>query len=155
MGRVMSPSEQQRGRAGRGFWRALARRMRRSADARRLAEHETNVRAALDNMSLGVCMFDKSQRLVICNQRYRDMYKLSPDIVKPGCTLRDLVANRKAAGLLEQDVDDYSAQIVAATNEGPSKWVIDLPDGRSIQQTTRPFPDGGWLSTHEDITEQR
>src|SRR5262249_57644182 len=43
---------------------------------------------ALDNMSQGLCMFDAAQRLVLCNQGYLRMYDLSPDVVKPGCTLR-------------------------------------------------------------------
>jgi len=45
----------------------------------------------LDNMSQGLCMFDAAQRLVLCNQGYLRMYDLSPDVVKPGCTLRQLL----------------------------------------------------------------
>ena len=46
--------------------------------------------AALDNMSQGLVMFDSSSRLVVCNRRYLEMYGLSPDIVKPGFTLREI-----------------------------------------------------------------
>jgi diguanylate cyclase (GGDEF)-like protein/PAS domain S-box-containing protein len=152
----MSPNEQQADRSGlRGFWRALSAWLPLFAAARKLAEQDVHVRAALDNMSQGLCMFDKAMRLVVCNQRYLDMYKLSPDIVKPGCTLRDLVANRKASGLLEQDVDAYCAQILAANKTGAPRKVVELSDGRSIQMTTQVFQDGGWISTHEDVTEQR
>ncbi len=30
-----------------------------------------------------------------------------------------------------------------------------MPDGRSIQIVNRPLPDGGWVATHDDVTEQR
>ena len=56
--------------------------------------------AALNNMTQGLCMFDKDARLVVRNQRYLTMYGLSPDVVKPGCTLRDLMQHRKEPGLV-------------------------------------------------------
>src|SRR5207249_3485645 len=33
--------------------------------------------------------------------------------------------------------------------------VMDLPDGRIVSVTVQPMPGGGWVSTHEDITERR
>src|SRR5262249_57139426 len=47
--------------------------------------------AALNNMSQGLCMFDKTAQLVFCNQRYLEMYNLSPKVVKPRCGLYDLL----------------------------------------------------------------
>ena len=58
------------------------------AAARRRNAHLTT---ALDNMSQGLCMFDGAQRLVLCNRGYLRMYDLSPDVAKPGCTLRQLL----------------------------------------------------------------
>ena len=48
-------------------------------------------------------MFDASQRLVICNQRYIEMYGLSAEVVKPGCSFRELIAHRKVCGSLIGD----------------------------------------------------
>ena len=59
--------------------------------ARRMQVHNLRMRVALNNMSQGLCMFDGNERLVVCNQRYREMYKLSADIAKPGCTLVSLL----------------------------------------------------------------
>ena len=53
---------------------------------------------ALNNMSQGLLIFDSATRLLFCNQRYIEMYGLSPEVVKPGCTLRDLLKHRMAAG---------------------------------------------------------
>ncbi len=55
--------------------------------------HTQNMRfdTALNNMSQGLCMFDADQRVVVCNERYARMYGLSPENVKPGTTLRQIV----------------------------------------------------------------
>lgn len=47
-------------------------------------------RAALNNMTQGLCMFDSAARLVLCNQVYIDMYHLRLDHARPGTPLRDL-----------------------------------------------------------------
>ena len=59
-------------------------------------------------MSHGIVMFDAAERLVVCNDRYIELYGLSRDDVKPGMTLRELMHRRKAAGLLARDPDEYS-----------------------------------------------
>ena len=58
---------------------------------------EQLLHTVLNNMSQGVLLFDSELRLVICNQRYIEMYGLSQDKVKPGCTLLDLLNSRAQA----------------------------------------------------------
>src|SRR3984957_20993012 len=53
----------------------------------------------LDYMSQGLCMFDAAGRIVVRNRQFLRMYKLSPEVVKPGCTLRQLIEHRKQPGL--------------------------------------------------------
>jgi PAS domain S-box-containing protein len=109
--------------------------------------------AALDNMRDGLVMFDRDNRVVVLNHRYVEMYGLSPDAAKPGCDLRSLLAQRAAAGTFEGGIDDYVRHQVA---EGlVENAIVDLPDGRTISITNRPLTEGGWVSTHQDITAQR
>jgi diguanylate cyclase (GGDEF)-like protein len=108
---------------------------------------------AVENMTQGLTLFDQSGRLVICNQRYIEMYGLSPDVVKPGCYLRDLIGHRNELGSIRVDVDEYCARILEHVARGESA-TLQLTDGRSIQITHRPLPDGGWVATHDDITER-
>jgi PAS domain-containing protein len=61
---------------------------------KRLYEQKLQLDMALDNMSQGLLMFDSESRIVICNRRYIDMYGLSPDVVKPGCTFRNRNCSR-------------------------------------------------------------
>jgi diguanylate cyclase (GGDEF)-like protein len=109
---------------------------------------------AVNNMTQGLLLFDASQRLVVCNQRYIEMYGLSADIVKPGCSFRDIIAHRKATGSFTGDVDQYAARVLRDVHVRNS-MVIDTSDGRSIQIVNEPLDDGGWVATHEDITERR
>ncbi|MBI5321953.1 EAL domain-containing protein [Bradyrhizobium sp.] len=118
----------------------------------RLEKHRLNT--AVDNMRQGLLLFDSSQRLVVCNERYIEMFGLSPDVVKPGCSLRDLISHRKETGSLKEDVDEHCALVQrnAALN---NVIVTETTDGRLIQTAYRSVAGGGWVTTLEDITERQ
>ena len=123
---------------------------------RQLDQERTALHVAVDNMSQGLLLFDVSERLVVCNPRYLEIYRLSPEIVKPGCTLRQLIEHHKDAGSLGGDIDDHLHDLRGRLRTGrDSRSETELPDGRSIQIVNRSLPDGGFLTTHDDITEQR
>jgi diguanylate cyclase (GGDEF)-like protein/PAS domain S-box-containing protein len=124
------------------------------ASQQRLTLEKLRLDNAVNNMTQGLLMFDASQRLVICNQRYIDMYGLSADVVKPGCSFRALIAHRKATGSLAGDENEYAASVLRSIGRKKHK-VIETPDGRWVQIVDEPLADGGWLATHEDITERR
>jgi PAS domain-containing protein len=65
-----------------------------------LQRANVHIDAALHNMSQGLCMFDGDGRLVICNERYIHMYGLSADVIKPGCTLLEMLEHRRQRPLL-------------------------------------------------------
>jgi diguanylate cyclase (GGDEF)-like protein len=110
----------------------------------------------LNNMSQGVLMFDPGTRMVFCNQRYIEMYRLSPEIVKPGCTLRDLLDHRSAVGTFAGDPESYVAKVLADVAEGrTANDIVKSGDGRVFSIVNKPMAGGGWLATHEDITERQ
>ena len=121
---------------------------------RRLTLEKQRLDTAVNNMTQGLLLFDASQRLVICNQRYIEMYGLSADVIRPGCSFRQVIAHRKETGSFTGDVDQYVDRVL---HDIPTRnaMVIDTPDGRSIQIVNEPLADGGWVATHEDITERR
>jgi len=124
--------------------------------ARRTQRKIQQLAGAVDHMSQGLCTFDSSARLTMCNQRYLDMYALSPTVVKPGCTLRRLIEHRKEVGLLTLDPAQYCQEILEGLAAGRvSKWEVEASDGRIVYAINTPMPGGGWVSTHEDVTEQR
>jgi diguanylate cyclase (GGDEF)-like protein/PAS domain S-box-containing protein len=112
--------------------------------------------AALNNITQGVCMFDEHARIVVFNQRYIEMYGLSRDIVKPGCSLRELIEHRKAVGLFKGDPKEYCEGIIATIKAGKTASnLIETTDGRTIYAVQQPMAGGGWVVTHEDITERK
>jgi PAS domain-containing protein len=58
--------------------------------ARRMQVHNRRMRVALNNMTQALCMFDRNERLVVCNRRYMEFYELTATIAKPGRTLASL-----------------------------------------------------------------
>ncbi|MGN6747250.1 MAG: methyl-accepting chemotaxis protein [Xanthobacteraceae bacterium] len=112
-------------------------------------------RAALNNMTQGLCMFDSAARLVLCNQVYIDMYDLRSEHARPGTPLRDLLMHRLAADNFDGNPDGYVADCLrhAAENRTDTR-TIELKDGRVIALVSRPMRSGGWLATHTDVTEQ-
>ena len=65
----------------------------------RVAAQNRRLSTAVDNMSQGLNVFDAQGRITLLNRRYLEMYNLSPDIVKPGCTLRQLIEHRRDVGV--------------------------------------------------------
>ncbi len=101
-------------------------------------------------------MFDADARLVFCNRRYIEMYGLSPDLATPGCTLLDLLNYRLQARTFSGNPDEYIAELMTKIAEGNTfADVATSGDGRAFSIVNKPFADGGWLATHEDVTERR
>jgi diguanylate cyclase (GGDEF)-like protein len=119
-------------------------------------KEEQLLQTVLNNMSQGVLMFDSETRLIFCNQRYVELYGLSPEVVKAGCLLRDLLKHRIEAGTFAGDIDEYIARLKDGIAEGKTfNHVANLPDGRAFSVVNKPLIGGGWLATHEDITERQ
>jgi diguanylate cyclase (GGDEF)-like protein/PAS domain S-box-containing protein len=113
--------------------------------------------ATLNNMVQGVNMFDAQARLVLFNERYLQMYRLSPETVKPGCTIRDLVESRVRSGtFFAIDAERYIADLTRALlyERTPSVKTLELDDGRVVVVSSQPMAAGGWVVTHEDVTER-
>jgi NO-binding membrane sensor protein with MHYT domain/methyl-accepting chemotaxis protein len=109
---------------------------------------------ALGNMSQGLVMFDKAGRVVLWNKRYEEIYALQ-GLIEFGCTLLELTQLRHRSGSLNEDPADYARRVQAAAQAGKTfKYLVDLPNGRKIAVSNVVRPSGGWVSTHEDVTEQ-
>jgi methyl-accepting chemotaxis protein len=128
----------------------------RTFSGRRNGNMSRLLATALNNMTQGVVMFDDRERIVICNDQYLEMYNLSPEVVKPGCTLRDLIQHRIDRGSLMRNADEYRRNLVTAMAEGRTlNTIVETPDGHSISVVNKPIPGGKyWVGTHDDLTER-
>ena len=109
---------------------------------------------ALNRLSLGLIIFDKKREIVFCNRRYMEIYRLSPEQVKAGTPISEMIQHRLGLGLkVLQKPDEYireriGSPVVVTTT------IQEFIDGKVIAYTAYPMPDGGGLATHEDITER-
>jgi diguanylate cyclase (GGDEF)-like protein/PAS domain S-box-containing protein len=122
----------------------------------RLALEKWRLHTAINNMTQGLLLFDSSERIVVINDRYIEMYGLSAEVAKAGCTLRELIHHRKETGSFAGDVDKYRSSLLNQLVEGKaSELTTNNADGRCIRIVNQPLAGGGWVATHEDITERK
>ncbi|WP_371815080.1 putative bifunctional diguanylate cyclase/phosphodiesterase [Bradyrhizobium sp. CCBAU 51753] len=121
----------------------------------RLAAERRNLSTAVNNIPQGLVLYDASARIIICNRPYIDMFGLSPDIAKPGCTMHRLIAHRQETGSFDGDVDAFCDAIIRNVRLGKgTRQLTEAPGGRAIEIVNKPLAEGGWVATIEDITER-
>jgi len=119
-----------------------------------LATRTEQLDAALNNMSHGLCMFDRDQKLVICNEQFASMYQLPAGLTGSGTALADILQQYpdiKTALALPERCGGTGASDAA----GHSQGLLTLADERTIAVQIRAMAGGGWVATHEDITERK
>jgi diguanylate cyclase (GGDEF)-like protein/PAS domain S-box-containing protein len=111
---------------------------------------------AVNNIPQGLVVHDKTGRITVCNDRYIEMFGLSPQIARPGHTMQQLIAHRKETGSFDGDVDEFCNAIMRNVALGKvSHQLTEAPDGRAIQIINQPLQSGGWVATIEDVTERK
>ena len=107
--------------------------------------------AAINNIPLGLSMFDAHERLLMCNRRFTDMYDVPDELTRPGtarCALREY-RTRKGARHSE------AGELAIEGTSLPSSMLVEFGSGRIIEVSRQPLKGGGWVSLHEDVTERR
>jgi diguanylate cyclase (GGDEF)-like protein len=140
----------------------MSARLQRQYEVGKAQEEDLRLRhlqfdTAINNMSQGLCFFDAAHRLIVCNDRYIDMYDLSRERVVPGIALTEIVDMRFEAGsfpaMTREEYLIWRGNV--AISAEPTDSIVELRNGRTFKIRHRPMPDRGWVATHEDITEQR
>ncbi|MGF6308664.1 diguanylate cyclase (GGDEF)-like protein [Bradyrhizobium sp. i1.8.4] len=121
----------------------------------RLATERRNLMTAVDNIPQGLVLYDASARIIICNRPYIEMFGLSPEVAKPGCTMQRLIAHRRETGSFDGNVDEFCDAIIGNVKLGrATRQLTQAPGGRAIEIVNKPLPEGGWVATIEDVTER-
>jgi len=110
--------------------------------ALRLRRHNLQLNDRVNNMSQGLCMFDASARLVVGNKRYLEIYGLSPEKTKPGCSLRDLIKQRIDSGTFSGDPDKYIAATMQENRPGQAGQQNPRNEGRPRDRAVQPADAG-------------
>ena len=115
----------------------------------KLREQKLLLDAALANMAQGLCMFQPDGRIILYNERYSELTGLPPDLLD-GHSILDVIRSREWPG----DPEEFVAEIFATMREGKSNArIVETAAGRTLRVVEQPRPEGGWVSTLEDITE--
>jgi diguanylate cyclase (GGDEF)-like protein len=117
---------------------------------RELQRLNTQFDVALNNMTHGLCMYDRDMRLIVCNDRYAEMNHIPRELTKPGTTLLQIAQSRIKEAL---SPDEVVALMVRGKDISRS-YTRELADGRTIAVSHRPLADGGFVAVHEDISER-
>jgi diguanylate cyclase (GGDEF)-like protein/PAS domain S-box-containing protein len=121
-----------------------------------LAAERRQLRTAVDNIPQGLVLYDASARIVVCNQPYLDMFGLSADVAKQGCTMQRLITHRQETGSFDGDVEAFCSAIIRNVRLGKAtRQMTEAPGGRAIEIVNKPLPSGGWVATIEDITPRK
>jgi diguanylate cyclase (GGDEF)-like protein/PAS domain S-box-containing protein len=113
-------------------------------------------RAALDAMAHGLCVFDADWRIALFNRRYLEIFNLSPEVMRPGLSYRDMLAHSCARGNLAPDAVEpfWRERRALLTRGAPFDACRQLPNGIIVSMRYEPLPEGGWVSVYEDVTRQ-
>ena len=123
--------------------------------AKKLSDSSIQLSTAVNNMSLGLCMYDAQSRIVLSNDPFARIYGLDPASHYPGMSLREVIATRIANGVFAgESAEHYMAERLTPVDNETYK-LHHLNDGRTIAIWHTSLPDGGWVTTQEDITETR
>ena len=129
----------------------IARDKELSHRAAELSRINLRFDAALTNMTQGLCLFDADKKLVISNDRFREMYGLPQELVVPGTSLAAILDYQFKKGVhVDLTIDQNLKQIPTLIQQS-----VSTADGRTISIRRTPIEGGGWVATHEDVTEQR
>uniref|UniRef100_A0A9E8CMT3 EAL domain-containing protein n=1 Tax=Bosea sp. NBC_00436 TaxID=2969620 RepID=A0A9E8CMT3_9HYPH len=132
----------------------LAIHQRERADAER-ARASAVLDNAIEAMSDGFVMWDENDRLVTCNQRYRELYSLSAPFMNAGAHFEDIIRGGARLGQYPQatgDIEDFVRDVSFWHRQGSGSIERLLPDGRWLLITERPMRDGGIVGIRTDIT---
>jgi PAS domain S-box-containing protein len=113
-----------------------------------LEQTNQRFRAALENMTHGLSMFDSDKRLVVSNQRYADIYGLPPELVKIGTPYDAVVAHRIANRVFADEKD------ATPSSAGVTSRVKQMANGRLLRIVRKPMEGKGWVTIHEDVTDR-
>ncbi|MBA5779199.1 PAS-domain containing protein [Stappia sp. F7233] len=122
---------------------------------RRAREKSAELEVVLAHMNQGVSVFDAEGRLTHFNERYEEVFAKAPGEAKVGMTLLELIRLESERGDFAGDPEAHVADLHARLAQGETvRCRFELASGRVVSSVHAPMPGGGWVGTHEDVTER-
>ncbi|MBT9464752.1 CHASE domain-containing protein [Hydrogenophaga sp.] len=120
------------------------------------ARSEALLRGAIDAVDEAFVLFDPDDRLVFCNEKYRQIAPRVAHLMVPGSRFEDIL--RASAALGEHQgtsghEEDWVAERMAAHRSGDTELLQQLTNGRTLRMVERRMPDGHTVGFRIDITD--
>jgi diguanylate cyclase (GGDEF)-like protein len=140
--------------AANGYRESLVHGRKLAAEAER--ERQRFV-SAVNNMPIGLVIFDAEEKLIFASAHYTEIYRLPAELAKPGTPMSAIAEHRNRTGQYPgDDPGEYAAFVAEIASRGTShRDVLRFRDGRTISLFFQPMAGGGWIATHEDITDRQ
>lgn len=128
---------------------------RRNLEREKASAHE-QLEVALESLSEGFAYFDADDRLILCNQRYKEIYPKSARAMVQGAHFRDILryglehGEYNTGGLSDEEWLD--ARLAAHRDPKPHPVEQELDGGRWLLVNERRTKDGGIAGVRTDIT---
>lgn len=141
-----------------GSWVKLQDRRAAAGDLVTLAidiTEQMRIWAAIDVLPDGFVLFDREERLLACNQRYREMFPDSAPVMQPGTTFEDLLRHGLRNGHVPEAVgreEEWLADRLAHFRAADTIAENTLANGRVVIESDHVTPDGGRVGLRSDIT---
>jgi diguanylate cyclase (GGDEF)-like protein len=137
------------------FFLFAGRKLKRETNQR--VDAELRLVEALGAVNQGFSMFDEQERVIVCNSRYAEIFGLPPELIQPGTPLIAILEHRAgSAAAGGPSPADYRRKLLLDIGKGGMHTIcFESSDGRLVYTVSRPRPGGGWISTHDDVTEHR
>ncbi|MBK9363102.1 MAG: PAS-domain containing protein [Rubrivivax sp.] len=127
----------------------------RRAMAEDLRRSDGLLRGAMEALDEAFVLYDPDDRLVFCNQKYRDLFHAMREQIAPGVRFEDIL--RGSAGRAFPDavgrVDDWVAECMHKHHSGDVTRIQQVSDGRVLRIIDRRMPDGHTVGFRVDLTD--
>lgn len=131
------------------YWR---RQLALGRAQRELRDFASKFEDALRNLPQGLSMFDGRDQLIAFNRQWLELYGLVPDEIRIGMDFREVFAKQTAVLDVEAYLIDLKNRLVQSEHISNT---VQFPDGRVVYVSYGRREGGGWVATHEDITERK
>ena len=128
---------------------------RKDAEAR-LLEAEALLRSAVETIGEAFVVYDAEDRLVFCNEKYRELYYLSAPVIEPGRSFEEIIRYGVERGQYKGAIsreEAWIAERLAAHRQANQELIQQLDDGRWLKITERRTPSGHIVGFRVDVTE--
>ncbi len=123
-------------------------------DAQR--QSEARLIEAIETMNDGFVFFDSNERLVVCNSKYREMYRKVAHLMEPGRSFEEIIHAYSRCGEAIAATgrrEDWARERLARFRNPAASYEAQIGKDRWIRVTDRKTEDGGTVGLRTDITE--